>query len=48
VDYWHPVKDVVYFKRDVYQQALTELGDFLGLSRPKPESSPTLVELAER
>lgn len=48
VDYWHPVKDVVYFKRDVYQQALTELGDFLGLARPKPESASALVEFAER
>lgn len=25
VDYWHPVSDVVYFKRDVYHRALTEL-----------------------
>ena len=29
VDYWHPVDDVVYFKRQVYRQALTELGDCL-------------------
>jgi putative (di)nucleoside polyphosphate hydrolase len=29
VDYWHPVNDVVYFKRQVYRQALTELGDHL-------------------
>jgi putative (di)nucleoside polyphosphate hydrolase len=26
VDYWHPLTDVVYFKREVYRQALTELG----------------------
>ena len=26
VDYWRPVKDVIYFKRRVYVQALTELG----------------------
>ena len=26
VDYWRPVKDVIYFKRQVYVQALTELG----------------------
>lgn len=26
VDYWRPVKDVIYFKRHVYVQALTELG----------------------
>lgn len=26
VDYWRPVKEVIYFKRQVYVQALTELG----------------------
>ncbi|MFO1419134.1 MAG: RNA pyrophosphohydrolase [Methylotetracoccus sp.] len=26
VDYWFPINDVVYFKREVYRQALTELG----------------------
>lgn len=26
VDYWRPVKEVVYFKRRVYVRALTELG----------------------
>jgi len=26
VDYWRPVKEVVYFKRQVYVRALTELG----------------------
>ncbi len=26
VDYWRPVKEVIYFKRHVYVQALTELG----------------------
>ena len=25
VDYWQPVKDVIYFKKDVYEQALREL-----------------------
>lgn len=29
VDYWHPLHDVVYFKREVYRQALTELGNHL-------------------
>lgn len=29
VDYWHPLREVVYFKRDVYRQALSELGDLL-------------------
>ncbi|NOQ35581.1 MAG: RNA pyrophosphohydrolase, partial [Methylococcaceae bacterium] len=26
VEYWHPLKDVVYFKRNVYQKAMAELG----------------------
>lgn len=26
VDFWHPVKEVIYFKRRVYAQALHELG----------------------
>ena len=26
VDYWHPVKEVIYFKRHVYRRALEELG----------------------
>ncbi|WP_428100043.1 RNA pyrophosphohydrolase [Candidatus Rariloculus sp.] len=26
VDYWQPVKEVIYFKRRVYERALTELG----------------------
>ena len=33
VDYWHPVEDVVYFKRDVYQRALTELSGHIGGDR---------------
>ena len=37
VDYWRPVDDVVYFKRDVYQQALTELGDYLPTATRAPE-----------
>ena len=31
VDYWHPVNDVVYFKRKVYRDALTELRNLLGI-----------------
>lgn len=30
VDYWHPVKDVVHFKRSVYQRALKELAPLIG------------------
>ena len=29
VDYWHPVKEVVFFKRRVYQLALNELAPLL-------------------
>lgn len=29
VDYWQPLSDVVYFKREVYRQALQELGKYL-------------------
>lgn len=36
VDYWFPIDDVVYFKREVYRQALTELGSHLLTSRDPP------------
>ena len=29
VDFWKPLNDVVYFKRDVYRRALSELGSYL-------------------
>lgn len=29
VDYWYPLREVVYFKREVYLRALSELGDLL-------------------
>ena len=29
VDYWEPLNDVVYFKRTVYQKAMSELGVIL-------------------
>jgi putative (di)nucleoside polyphosphate hydrolase len=29
VDYWYPVKEVIFFKRDVYEKALTELEPLL-------------------
>jgi putative (di)nucleoside polyphosphate hydrolase len=31
VDYWEPLKDVVYFKRKVYQRAMTELSEILAI-----------------
>jgi putative (di)nucleoside polyphosphate hydrolase len=37
VDYWEPVREVIYFKRPVYAQALTELAD-----RAFPEGPPPL------
>ena len=29
VDYWHPLEEIVFFKRQVYKQALTELRQYL-------------------
>ena len=29
VDYWQPVKEIVAFKREVYQSILTEFADFI-------------------
>ncbi|MCZ6585327.1 MAG: RNA pyrophosphohydrolase [Gammaproteobacteria bacterium] len=40
VDYWRPVKDVIYFKRHVYVQALTELGP-LAFPAQGPPPQPT-------
>lgn len=37
VDYWHPIEDVVYFKREVYQRALSELSNHLILSHKLSE-----------
>jgi putative (di)nucleoside polyphosphate hydrolase len=31
VDYWEPLNDVVYFKRKVYQKAMSELGAILAI-----------------
>jgi putative (di)nucleoside polyphosphate hydrolase len=39
VEFWHPVREVIYFKRNVYVQALRELGPILfpkGIP-PQPE-----------
>lgn len=33
VSYWHPLREVVDFKRDVYRQALTELAPLVGAER---------------
>jgi len=34
ITYWEPLSNIVDFKRDVYQQALTELEQFLGTEQP--------------
>ena len=31
VDFWEPLNDVEYFKRKVYQKAMTELGAILAI-----------------
>jgi putative (di)nucleoside polyphosphate hydrolase len=33
VDFWHPVREVVAFKREVYREALNQLAPLLGLAR---------------
>lgn len=39
VDYWSPVREVIYFKRSVYARALQELGEraFAGGPPPRPD-----------
>jgi putative (di)nucleoside polyphosphate hydrolase len=37
VDYWRPVKEVIYFKRRVYVRALQELAPLAFPERPPPE-----------
>ena len=39
VDYWRPVKEVIYFKRQVYMQALHELAPILFPDGPPPQPS---------
>lgn len=39
VDYWRPVKEVIYFKREVYVQALHELGPALFADDVPPHPS---------
>jgi hypothetical protein len=43
VDYWEPVREVIYFKRPVYARALTELAD-----SAFPEGHPAAAALVER
>ena len=39
VDYWQPLRDVIYFKRAVYRQALQQLGPIVF-----PEGLPPLPD----
>ncbi len=41
VDYWLPVEEVVFFKREVYFQALKELAPAIEGIRPTPDLAPT-------
>ena len=36
VDYWHPLTEVVDFKREVYRRALNELAPLLGVVPREP------------
>jgi putative (di)nucleoside polyphosphate hydrolase len=49
VDYWRPVKEVIYFKRKVYVQALHELGPILFPDSvpPRPHWWPKEWELQD-
>lgn len=39
VDYWYPIRKVIYFKRDVYHHALSELGKAIHVT-PRSRLSP--------
>lgn len=40
VDYWYPIRKVIYFKRDVYHNALHELAPTVGVASPRQRRSP--------
>lgn len=41
VDYWHPLREVVFFKRDVYKRALRELSPLIPrAARRRPRGRP--------
>ena len=51
VDYWSPVREVIYFKRNVYARALEELGRLAFPDGPPPRPdwwSETIVQPARR
>ena len=41
VDYWHPVEQIIWFKKEVYQQALTELEPLLLPLSGREYTAPT-------
>ena len=41
VNYWHPTREVVFFKREVYRLALEELAPLLHRVRPPGRGAPT-------
>ncbi|HEX4895159.1 MAG TPA: RNA pyrophosphohydrolase [Solimonas sp.] len=43
VDYWHPLDEVVEFKREVYRRALNELAPLLGLPPREPTRHPAVA-----
>jgi len=43
VDFWYPLKDVVYFKRRVYRKAMDELGTILMSEDVKVDASSYLA-----
>ena len=47
VDYWHPLSEVVFFKRDVYKRALRELSPLIprGARRPGKRTFSTDVDV---
>jgi len=50
VDYWSPVREVIYFKRNVYARALEELGRqaFPDGPPPRPTGGPSGAEPGAR
>lgn len=49
VDYWHPLREVVFFKRRVYEMALLELAPLLfgSLQRPYPSHLYSLPKVGK-
>jgi putative (di)nucleoside polyphosphate hydrolase len=47
VNYWHPAREVIYFKRHVYRRALKELAPLLTPGSESQESSAFARELPE-